>query len=465
MNIDRSGRLDLTNLKHVSPKTDARRMACGDVLFNNTNSPVLIGKTCSVLTDADLAYSNHMTRLRLSPGVDTRFLAHELHYLWMAGFFLHKCVNHVNQASVSTDALATTVPIAVAPTAEQTRIAEAIESYLSRLDDAAVTLERVQRNLKRYWASVLKAAVEGRLVPTEAALARAEGRQYEPASVLLERVLVERRRRWEASGRRGKYKDPTAPNIDDLPELPEGWMWSNIDQLGEVSGGLTMNATRDSLPLRLPYLRVANVYADELRLGDVKEIGVSESEVSRTLVAPDDLLVVEGNGSVDQIGRVALWDGSIPRCLHQNHLIKVRFAPVSLARWSLVWLLSPAGRRVVEQVASSTSGLHTLSISKVAALPVPICPLAETSRVIAEFDRFTSVSQVSAGDVQTSARRAIRLRQAILKWAFEGRLADQDPIDEPASALLARIKAEREAAQSTTKRRTIRARGRARASA
>ena len=58
-------------------------------------------------------------------------------------------------------------------------------------------LERVQRNLKRYRASVLKAAVEGRLVPTEAELARAEGRDYEPASVLLKRILAERRRRWE----------------------------------------------------------------------------------------------------------------------------------------------------------------------------------------------------------------------------------------------------------------------------
>jgi type I restriction enzyme S subunit len=83
----------------------------------------------------------------------------------------------------------------LAPLPEQHRIVEAIESYFTRLDDAVATLERVQRNLKRYRASVLKAAVEGRLVPTEAELARAEGRDYEPASVLLERILAERRRR------------------------------------------------------------------------------------------------------------------------------------------------------------------------------------------------------------------------------------------------------------------------------
>ncbi|MEQ8762815.1 MAG: restriction endonuclease subunit S, partial [Planctomycetota bacterium] len=85
----------------------------------------------------------------------------------------------------------------VPPLGEQHRIVEAIESYFTRLDDAVATLGRVQRNLKRYRASVLKAAVEGRLVPTEAELARRQGRDYEPASVLLDRILAERRRRWE----------------------------------------------------------------------------------------------------------------------------------------------------------------------------------------------------------------------------------------------------------------------------
>ena len=94
------------------------------------------------------------------------------------------------------------------------------------------TLERVQRNLKRYRASVLKAAVEGRLVPTEAELARAEGRDYEPASVLLERILAERRRRWQEAGGRGKYQEPVAPDTTDLPELPEGWCWATMDQVG-----------------------------------------------------------------------------------------------------------------------------------------------------------------------------------------------------------------------------------------
>ena len=93
--------------------------------------------------------------------------------------------------------------IPLPPVEEQEGIVEAIESYFTRLDDAVATLERVQRNLTRFRASVLKAAVEGRLVPTEAELARAEGRDYEPASVLLERILAGRRRHW-GGGRAGE---------------------------------------------------------------------------------------------------------------------------------------------------------------------------------------------------------------------------------------------------------------------
>ncbi|HZK74057.1 MAG TPA: restriction endonuclease subunit S [Clostridia bacterium] len=92
-----------------------------------------------------------------------------------------------------------TVPLAVPPKEEQRRIADALDSYLTRLDAAIDGLRRVEVNLKRYRASVLKAAVEGRLVPTEAELAKKEGRHYEPASVLLARILKERRRRWEES--------------------------------------------------------------------------------------------------------------------------------------------------------------------------------------------------------------------------------------------------------------------------
>ena len=138
----------------------------------------------------------------------------------------------------------------VPPIEQQRAIVAAIESHFSRLDAATATLERVQRNLERYRASVLKSAVEGRLVPTEAELAKKEGRSYEPASVLLKRILAERRRRWEeaelaklkAKGKlptddrwKSRYEEPAAPDTDGLPELPEGWCWSAFAQVLDVA--------------------------------------------------------------------------------------------------------------------------------------------------------------------------------------------------------------------------------------
>ena len=151
--------------------------------------------------------------------------------------------------------------------------------------------------------------------------------------------------------------------MEGQQELPKGWIWTTVAQLGKVSGGLTKNAKRGLHDLQLPYLRVANVQANELRLVDIETIGITPGELPRTLLEKGDLLVVEGNGSPDQIGRVAIWNGSITPCLHQNHLIKVRLAYPEYGSYVLHWLLSKNGRDNIRQVASSTSGLYTLSIS------------------------------------------------------------------------------------------------------
>jgi len=395
-------------------------------------------------------------------------------------------------------------PILFPPLREQHRIVEAIEAQFSRLDAAVAALKRAQANLERYKASVLQAACEGRLVPTEDELARQEGRDYEHASVLLQRILAERRRKWEeaewarlveqakkkvaqerrkAAGRparlsdlaeeewrelpgaeyagylpkgdrwKAKYEEPVGPDTEGLPALPAGWVWTTVEQVGEVIGGLTKNQKRADYPLQLPYLRVANVYADELRLDEVEIIGVQETELARTLLTQDDLLVVEGNGSIDQIGRVAVWDGSIGTCVHQNHIIKVRLVHPEMSRYALWWLLSPRGRREIVRVASSTSGLYTLSLSKVAVLPVPLAPQAEQRRIVDGIDFIMSLCRALANAGRDNSIRADRLRQSILKRAFEGRLVPQDPDDEPASVLLARIRGEAEAEVTPTQDR------------
>lgn len=175
--------------------------------------------------------------------------------------------------------------------------------------------------------------------------------------------------------------------------------------------------------MQLPYLRVANVYANDLRLNEIERIGVYESELEKLLVREGDLLVVEGNGSKDQIGRLAVWDGSIDPCVHQNHLIKVRPVLARMPKWLLYWLLSPNGRHFVEVVASSTSGLYTLSVNKVGDLPIALPPLAEQTRIVAEVERRLSMVEELEAAVAANLLRATRLRQSILRGAFTGSLS------------------------------------------
>ena len=255
------------------------------------------------------------------------------------------------------------------PKPEQRRIVAEIEKQFSRLDEAVANLRRVAAKLKRQKAAVLKSAVDGTLLVECGA---------------------------------------------------KSWRWDKIGSVAKVISGLTKSPKRLQLPRKLPYLRVANVHANELRLDEIEEIGVADSELEKLLLRRGDLLVVEGNGSVDQIGRVAIWDGSIAECVHQNHLIKVRLSDEVLPEWALIWLLSPAGRQEIEQVSSSTSGLHTLSTGKVARLPIPVPPRAEQHRIVAEVDRRLSIAREVEAEVGTNLKRAQALRQAILSKAFAG---------------------------------------------
>ncbi|MGI4871725.1 MAG: restriction endonuclease subunit S [Janthinobacterium lividum] len=238
--------------------------------------------------------------------------------------------------------------------------------------------------------------------------------------------------------------------MQENQELPQRWVWSSVGELGNVSGGLTKNAKRTELEVQLPYLRVANVQANRLHLTEIETIGVSESEINRVLLQKGDLLVVEGNGSPDQIGRLAIWDGSISPCLHQNHLIKVRLHPLLQGPYVVNWLLSKEGRDYIREVASSTSGLYTLSISKIAALPVPLAPLPEQRRIVAKLEELFSRLDAGVATLRQTQAQLKRYRQSVLHAAVTGELTrawrEAHPAPtESGAALLQRIRQERRA--------------------
>ena len=329
-----------------------------------------------------------------------------------------------------------------------------------RLDAAVAALRRTRANLKRYRASVLRAACSGELVPTEAELARAEGRDHEQAGVLLERILAERRAHWDAQEkRRGKYKEPAAPDTSDLPPLPEGWVWATLSAISEVRLGRQRSPKRATGPHMRPYLRAANVTWNGLDLSDVKEMDFTPTEHEIYRLLPGDILLSEASGSPAEVGKPTIWKSEVENCCFQNTLIRVR-ACSNLVRYLYYHLLADARSGALGRAARGV-GIHHLGAQRAESWCVGVPPLAEQRRIVAEVERRLSVVQQAEAAVEASLQRAERLRQSILKRAFSGELVPQDPDDEPASVLLERIRAQRKAEQSaaaTAKKRPARRR-------
>lgn len=417
---------------HAIAKSAAKYVPRGSILMV-TRSGILAHTLPIAIAKCEVTVNQDLKTLTPAEGILAEFLAWYLRRENRS--ILATCSkNGTTVASVDTDRLKS-IRVPVAPLPEQRRIVEKIETLFARLDKGEEAVRQVQALLKRYRQSVLKAAVTGDLTAEWRAANRD---RLEHGRDLLARILKTRRETWKG---RGRYTEPTAPDTSEFPRLPEGWVWAAMGQLADVLGGLTKNARRKDLALKAPMLRVANVYQGRLDLNDIHETGISPNELERVSLKAGDILIVEGNGSQDQIGRMAIWNGEIQGAVHQNHLIKARLATLDLVPFILTWFQSFDGRRAIERVASSTSGLYTLSISKIESLVVPVPPLEEVAEVQAKVDEAVSKIAVLEKWCAAELARSKALRQSILKQAFSGRLVPQDPSDEPASALLGRIRA------------------------
>ncbi|WP_216593340.1 restriction endonuclease subunit S [Cyanobium gracile] len=395
--------------------------------------------------------------LTMPTGIDPRFVQYRLNAADFVAYASH--LDEGDRPRVDYNQIGA-FSIGLPPSSEQHRIVEAIESYLTRLDDAMATLERVQRNLKRYRALVLKAAVEGRLVPTDAELARAEGRQYERASVLLERILAERRRRWEegelakmkAKGKvpkndnwKAKYVEPTGPHASELPELPVGWCWASMDQLtARITSGSrdwTQYYDRgDSI-----FLMAQNVRPGFLDLTHKQFVDppLEDTSCERSQVRANDLLVTIVGANTGDVCRVPV---ELSRHYVCQSVALMRPVEPSSSHYIHFYLNSAAGQAAYANFMYGQGRPH-LSFDNLRETVIPLPPLGEQIRIHEVIEQKLSVAEEVSGSIFIELLRCTRLRQSILKWAFEGRLVDQDPSDEPAEVLLERIREERAASR------------------
>ncbi|MBK5273936.1 MAG: restriction endonuclease subunit S [Desulfuromonadales bacterium] len=319
------------------------------------------------------------------------------------------------------------------PLNEQRLIVAEIEKQFSRLDEAVASLKRIQANLKRYKAAVLKAAVEGKLTEQW----RKDHPDVEPADQLLKRILAERRDKWETEelakmkakgikpkddSWKKKYKEPAWPDTANLPELPEGWVWAKLEAIAALKGGITVDKKRKDPTARLvPYLRVANVQRGYLNLTEMKEIEASQSVIEELSLIPGDILFNEG-GDRDKLGRGWIWEGQLPECIHQNHVFRARLCASGVSAKLISWWGNTFGKDYFLRAGKQTTNLASINITKLSEFPIPLMPEAEQHQIVEEIERRLSVTEELEATIETNLKRAERLRQTILQQAFSGGL-------------------------------------------
>jgi type I restriction enzyme S subunit len=409
----------------------------GDIVISRAGS---IGYSYLVKRPKRAVFASYL--IRFKPLVEEQYVAHFLQSpsYWESVYEerLGIAVPNIN----ATKLKGFTLPLAPLP--EQRRIVAEIETQFTRLDAGVAALERAQANLRRYKASVLKAACEGRLVPTEAELARAEGRDYEPADQLLARILAERRAKWEAEYPGKKYKEPASPDTENMLELPERWVWGKFEQLiSSFRSG--SSAVPQNEPTDFPILRSSSVRPLRLDCNDVRFVTEADSQRADNFLQEGDLLFTRLSGSLDYVGNCALVKGTESRGIqYPDRLFRAQLVEQGMGQYVEICFASSQLRKEITAQAKSTAGHQRISMGGIREQVLPLPPLAEQRRIVAEVERWLSVVNALEREVEAALAHAARLRRSILKRAFEGRLVPQDPDDEPASVLLERIRAKRE---------------------
>jgi len=343
------------------------------------------------------------------------------------------------------------------PRAGQTRIVEKLEELLSNLDAGVAELKAAQRKLAQYRQSLLKAAVEGALTADWRAARARSGEPQESGADLLQRILTERRARWEAKqlaryaeqgktppkGWQAKYPETVAPNTSDLPALPKNWAWTSLDALIEEGpqNGLYLPA---SLYGRgCPILRIDDFQSDWVRARD--DLNLVDADIAtRALYAlqKNDLVINRVN-SLTHLGKSLVVHDGLAGALFESNMMRVCLSDDVNAAYIGLYLRSPVGRERLISDAKWAVNQASINQQDVKRTLIPLPPLEEQAAIAASVQTGLDATRQQEAAVDHALKQAAAQRKNILKAAFAGQLVPQDPNDEPASALLERIRTDR----------------------
>jgi len=318
------------------------------------------------------------------------------------------------------DSFVRSASLPLPPLPEQRRIVEKIERLLEQSQTARDALDRIPPLLKRFRQSVLAKAFRGELTERDP--------NDEPASVLLERIREERRRKWEdglrAKGkdpRNAEYVEPEPPDAGGLPELPKEWIWTALGEVIELlqyGSSVKADAPHES---GVPIIRMGNIQDGGFDLTSLKHVHEASEDIARYVLRRDDILINRTN-SPELVGKSARWDLD-GRFIFASYLIRLRAdSRVTIPSYLLHVINAQTTIEHIARVRHQVAGQSNINSKDIRSIPVPLAPLAEQHEIVTKLERLLSMSSSIAQLVDRARHRAANADQAVLARAFRGEL-------------------------------------------
>lgn len=288
--------------------------------------------------------------------------------------------------------------------------AEELAENWARISQHFDTLFTTEASIDALKQTILQLAVMGKLVPQDP--------NDEPASELLKRIEQEKAQLVK-EGKIKKQKPLPPVSDEEKPfALPVGWEWCLIDDLALVTGGIQKQPKRRPVNNHYPYLRVANVQRGYINIDSLERFELEDHELNSWSLKHGDMLIVEGNGSADEIGRCAIWEQPIDDCVYQNHLIRVRQYIDGSQHFISGYLNSPSGVKEMQRLAVTTSGLYNLSVGKIRNIMIPVPPIKEQEKILAQMDKFLIICESLKSRLQSAQQTQLHLADALTDAAL-----------------------------------------------
>lgn len=368
------GRVDWETVPYCEcPDPEKYLLKNGDILFARTGATT--GKTFLLEDDVDAVFASYLIRVRPSHGVRSDYL-----YSFFQSDLYWSQIVEGKEGSAQPNVngrklMAVQVPLVDA--ALQGKIAEFLRAVRRLQDGDDTDLPLLPPPIE----GQRKVVARLHLLSNRLSAARTLRQQSLSLSLALEKS-----------------------RISELFLILAGSHRATVENIADVRGGIQKSSDRTPNANPQRYITVAHVQRGRIDTGDPRYFEVSPAELERWRLRAGDVLVIEGNGSADQIGRAALFMGEIEDCVHQNHVIRLRPDPaLILPSYLNAYLNSPDGQDEMLALSRTTSGLFNLSVGRIKGLALPVPSLDVQSHIVERIDKVhAETAALTATQIQSA---------------------------------------------------------------